>query len=288
MRIFEKILCPIDFSENSVRALQWTQALAHRFQSSVIALHVMEYPVTTDSFAFDLEAYQERTKADLREFLEPLDVPHESIIIGGTAAHEIVRVAEAHNVTLIVMGTRGLKGATHHILGSTTESVIHHAGVPVFSMCPDCCIPAAGFEKRNALIPANSPELPPPGHETFKQILNEMQDAVTVVHVVSLNDPIFGLNFYVHPFNVTAYDAGEKEKQMCDTATQWLPAGQKVNSVIHFGKPAEEIVREASTGKYDLIFMGVKKEKLLQRFLDSTTYKVISGSCIPVITVKVE
>lgn len=287
MRIFEKILCPIDFSENSVRALQWTQVLAHRFQSSVIALHVMEYPVTTDSFAFDLEAYQERTTADLAEFLTPLDVPYETVIVGGNPEHEILKVAESRNATLIVMGTRGLRGATHRILGSTTESVIHHARIPVFSMCPDC-IPAAGFENRNALIPAESPETAPVGIETFNQILNEMQDAVTMFHVVSLNDPIFGLNFYVHPFNVTAYDAGEKERALTETATRCLPAGIKINSMVHFGNAAEEIVREACTGRYDFVLMAVRKEKLLHRFLGSTGYKVISESRIPVITVKTE
>ena len=288
MRVFEKILCPVDFSETSVRALQWAETLAHRFQSTIVAMHVMEYPGATDSFAFDFEAYQSRTITEMHDFLTPLKVQHESVITAGTAPHEIENVAEKQGVSLIVMGTRGLKGAAHRILGSTTEHVIHHAKVPVFTVNAHCPPPTVGVEKRRVLLPTSTLERPPHGYILLRQIVEELGDNVSLMHVVDFKDPMFGVNYSVHPFNVTAYEATEKEKQLLQAGMLMLPDETRLTAVVRFGDAAEEILRETSIAEYDLVLMGVKKEGLLGKLFDSTAYRVICKSHIPVITLKTE
>lgn len=288
MRVFEKILCPVDFSESSVRALQWAETLAHRFQSMIVAMHVMEYPGATDSFAFDFEAYQARTITEMHDFLTPLKVQHESVVIAGTAPHEIENVAESQGVSLIVMGTRGLKGAAHRILGSTTEHVIHHAQVPVFTVNPHCEVPAAGTEKRRVLLPTSSLERPPHGYILLRQVVEELGDSVTLMHAVDFKDPMFGVNYSVHPFNVTAYETTEKENQLLQAGMLMLPDESRLNAIIRFGDAAEEILQESSRTDYDLVLMGVKKEGILGKLFDSTAYRVICKSHIPVITLKTE
>lgn len=288
MNVFEKILVPIDFSEHSVRALHWAEALAHRFQSTVMVLHVMEYPGATDSFAFDFEAFHSRTIADMHDFLTPLKIEHESFVIGGNPHLEIVNVAEKQNATLIVMGTRGLKGAAHHILGSTTEYVIHHAKCPVFTMSPHCVIPSEAPSKRKVLLPASSLEQPPHGYILLKQIVEQLQDSVTMMHVVDFKDPMFGVNYSVHPFNVTAYETTEKEKQLQQLATRILPLDVQLDAVVRYGDASEEILREISLREHDLILMGVRREGLMGRLFDSTAYKILCKSPVPVITLKTE
>jgi nucleotide-binding universal stress UspA family protein len=278
----------VDFSENSVRALQWAEALARRFQGSIVALHVMEYPGATDSFAFDFDAYQSRTIADMHEFLTPLKEMHESEVVSGSAPQEIVSAVEKYKATLIVMGTRGLRGATHKILGSTTEHVVHHAPVPVFTVGPQCVVPPAGMEKRRALMPVSSLEEPPHGYLVLRKIIRELGDAVTMMHVVSFDDPLFGINYAVHPFNVTAYEAGEKEKQLVKIGEMMLGNEGSTDASVHFGDATEEILRESALSKYDLILMGAKKERLLSKLFDSTVYRVISKSPIPVMSLKTE
>lgn len=288
MRTFEKILCAIDFSENSVRALQWTQALAHRFQSGIAALHVMEYPGAIDSFAFDFEAYQKRTIEDLHDFLIPLKVQHETMVLTGSAPHEIVNAAEQIGASLIVMGTRGLKGAAHHLVGSCTEHVVHHARVPVFTVSPLCEAPDAGLEHRRVLLPTSSLEKPPRGYIVLRQIVEEFAESVTLMHVVDFKDPMFGVNYSVHPFNVTAYETIEKEKQLAQAGMLMQTGELKPDAVIRFGDAAEEILRETHSAEHDMVLMGVRKEGLFGRFFDSTAYRVICNCPVPVMTLKTE
>ena len=42
--------------------------------------------------------------------------------------------AASHDVQMVVMGTRGLSGLDHVLLGSVTERVIRKAEVPVFAV----------------------------------------------------------------------------------------------------------------------------------------------------------
>ena len=52
----------------------------------------------------------------------------------GEAAQEIVDTAASHKVQMIVMGTRGLSGLDHVLLGSVTGRVIRKAKVPVLAV----------------------------------------------------------------------------------------------------------------------------------------------------------
>jgi nucleotide-binding universal stress UspA family protein len=49
----------------------------------------------------------------------------------GAVALEIVALAEALGVGLIVMGSRGLGGVRRALMGSVSDSVVRHAHCPV-------------------------------------------------------------------------------------------------------------------------------------------------------------
>jgi nucleotide-binding universal stress UspA family protein len=209
-------------------------------------------------------------------------------VISGSAPQEIVSAVDKYQASLIVMGTRGLRGAAHKILGSAAEHVVHHATVPVFTVGPQCVVPPAGLEKKRVLMPVSTLEEPPHGYLVLRRVVQELGDAVTMMHVVSFNDPLFGVNYAVHPFNVTAYEAGEKEKQLIKVGEMMLGEDTRIEAAVHFGNAAEEILREASLMKCDLVMMGAKKERLLSKLFDSTVYRVISRSPIPVLSLKTE
>src|SRR5262249_53575056 len=110
MKLFERILCPIDFSQDSVKALQWTQYLAKKFNSEVSMLHVMEpYPATVD-IGIDYDKYHSAVVQDMLNFLAPIQVPYQSLQSSGIPSQKILSFSETLKATLIVMGTRGLRG----------------------------------------------------------------------------------------------------------------------------------------------------------------------------------
>ena len=135
---FKKILCPIDFTEDSFAAFRAAYTLALCFSAHLIAVHVMpglqnlrmqqnrpaHHRIAQSYFGEQLElAVRNATNGF---------VPVESILLEGNAADEIVRVADDLKVDAIIMAAK--KGNEWENIrdGSTTEEVIGQAPCPVF------------------------------------------------------------------------------------------------------------------------------------------------------------
>lgn len=289
MRLFGKILCPVDFSENSVKALQWTEFLAKKFDSQVVILHVFEMPYPAfASPAFDYDQYKETIQSNLRDYLVPLKIQYESMLSTGDPANKIVALAKGLDATLIVMGTRGLRGAAHRLLGSTAETVVRNSSIAVMTISPQCNSPH-DESGRGVLMPVSSLLRPPRGFVRLRKIIREVGTGLYLIHVVDLNDPMFDSSFSANPFLVTTYETTEKKQDLARIATMIMGSEDKVfESIIQFGTVSQEILSEIDSGKYDYVLMGAKKKTFLSGFVESTVYKVISWSMIPVITVKAE
>ena len=55
----------------------------------------------------------------------------------GRPGPKMIDMAEAANASLIVIGTRGLSGIEHLILGSTAEYILRRSPIPVLTVHPD-------------------------------------------------------------------------------------------------------------------------------------------------------
>lgn len=79
----------------------------------------------------------------------------------------------------------------------------------------------------------------------------------------------------------------ETEKKMMDSLINSLDVeGVKIERKIVPGVAYEEILKEADSGKYDLIVMGqLGYSKIKRFFVGSVTYRVISDSTCPVLVV---
>jgi nucleotide-binding universal stress UspA family protein len=135
-----KILVPTDFSSDSDQALRWGTSLAENYGAQLLLLHVLPPAVEGvsmhgsegEQLMMDLEA---KVEGQLQELvLEELQkgFPVDLKVGLGKPAEEILRVAREESVDLIVMGTHGHSELRHLLLGSTAESVFHHAPCPVF------------------------------------------------------------------------------------------------------------------------------------------------------------
>lgn len=287
MQAFEKILCPVDFSENSVKALQWTESLARKFGSEVIVLHVMDpYPVAAD-LGFDYEKYQSVVTKDLNNFVMPLKIKHETLLSTGEAANKIVALAKSLNASLVVMGTSGLEGAAHKLLGSTTERVVRTGDVPVLTIAPACHGPGAR-ETHKVLMPLSSVKKPPKGYGRLRSIVQALQAEVTLTHIVEFNNPMFDSNFDANPFLVTSYETSMLKDELQRIGMKILDMENPPEAMIGFGQPAQEIMKETEDEQYDFVLMGARKRTFLTRFVESTAYRILSHSKAPVITVKVD
>jgi len=139
----KSIVFPTDFSEASIEALQWVQALAADMHAAVHCVYVVEEPqiygslemgsVAIPTIAELTEHADGRINAFAEEQLKGLGA-YETAVLVGRPAKEIVTYADKQNATMIVMTTHGYSGVKHLLLGSTTEEVLRHATCPVLSV----------------------------------------------------------------------------------------------------------------------------------------------------------
>ena len=140
----EKILVPIDFSENSLAAAGSAASLARRFHSEITLLHVNEFapqalsgPLGYGITSSEAEraAYLTRRRKDLEEFgaAELGEVPVKRFVCCGDPAAVIVNCARDWKSDLIVMPTRGHGKFRRFLLGSVTAKVLHDVECPVWT-----------------------------------------------------------------------------------------------------------------------------------------------------------
>ncbi|GFE57961.1 universal stress protein [Geobacter sp. AOG1] len=140
----EKILFATDFSENSEHAFEYALSLARQFNARLYLVHVINEPVDLRGFYVPHISFEKLEKeieegaekmmqkfcqAKMRDFSN-----YESLIIAGIPYEEILKKAEAENISLIVLGTQGRKGLDHFLFGSTAERVVRSAKCPVMTV----------------------------------------------------------------------------------------------------------------------------------------------------------
>lgn len=126
------ILCPIDFSKESKRALKNAITMAHRFKAelivfSVYEVHNFEQPNYKFNWDEDNEFVLSAHKKEFDLFLKNFnltDLSWEKEIEKGDSAVEILKALKRYKSDLLIIGTTGKSGLTRILLGSVTEKVI--------------------------------------------------------------------------------------------------------------------------------------------------------------------
>jgi len=136
-----KVLLPIDFSERSTDAADAAAAVAERFGSEIVLLHVLapgaNLPLPTEGqmrflHGFAREEAEEQMGAfrsnewrhlKVKRVLQESDDP----------ARKIVECAGSEQVDLIMMPTHGYGPFRRLLIGSVTAKVLHDASCPVWT-----------------------------------------------------------------------------------------------------------------------------------------------------------
>lgn len=144
MMEFKRILVPLDGSSLSERALPAARTLAQKFESHVILLRVLDIPTPTAptshpevTIGWVREARQQ-AHAEAESYLEGIqeDLCEEGIdtrilLRDRSPAEDILDVAGAEDIDLIVMSTHGRSGLGRRAFGSFAEKVARHSLCPV-------------------------------------------------------------------------------------------------------------------------------------------------------------
>lgn len=137
-----RILCPVDFSENSGKAVSAAKKLASLFQADLRIVHIVPSYLIKEKWDVwkkmgdrEREKFDETVQAEKGSKLASFCRDHG--IEGGEELHQgspsklICSIAEEKRYDLIVMGARGLSYVQGVLVGSTTEAVLKSSPCPV-------------------------------------------------------------------------------------------------------------------------------------------------------------
>ncbi|MFB6141052.1 MAG: universal stress protein [Halosimplex sp.] len=148
---YSNILIPTDGSSLARRALEETLTVASLTDATIHVLFVVDdariaevaSESGTDAVTFDgdVDALFERYESlgghaldDLQDAATDRGVAVTATIQKGLPRDEILAYVDESDIDLVVMGTHGRRGLERSVLGSTTESVLRRASVPVLAV----------------------------------------------------------------------------------------------------------------------------------------------------------
>jgi universal stress protein A len=139
----QTILVPLDFSPNAASVLEWAAHLARTHGSRVVLLHAYHLPVEFQQleatylpaeFWTSVRGEAQTTLEGLAGTLRAQGIEVEVAVAEGYPATVIEEEARRRSADLVVIGTRGLSGLKHLLLGSVAERVVQHAPCPVLTV----------------------------------------------------------------------------------------------------------------------------------------------------------
>lgn len=128
------ILCPIDFSECALNALEYASKLGEKYQAKLIVFHVLNKQDYQKLAPLDLEGiYQEEFVKNKLTSLQAVviqeSVPKglrscELMISEGPIVQKTIEFSEKVNANLIVVGTEGMNDFKEQVFGSRSSRLV--------------------------------------------------------------------------------------------------------------------------------------------------------------------
>jgi len=277
----KRILCPVDFSEQSGMALRVAGTLALVFGSEVTVLHAqrLEAPVyftaaQTKALETQLRRSARSAKEHISEFAQerlPPGVACQPLLVESEPVSAILKIHRAIGGDLIAMGTHGRGGLARVRLGSVAESILHEVDVPLLTVGPGMKVPPAVGPIHRVLCPVNYMASAQRAMGYAASLAEKTGAELTVAHIDEAPE---------------GGDSQDSLRQLCD----WVPAAVRtrcaVREVVRQGSAAAQIIQEAEESRADLVVIGAQPRNLLGWILlGSTTELVIRSSLCPVLTV---
>lgn len=300
------IVCPIDFSDFSRRALDHAVAIARRYQSTITAVYVCP---TFPAIAYGAgigpvapivltDGDREQLRLDLRKFVETELAPGVSIdtsIREGDAVTEILDEAASRKADLLTVGTHGRSGFERLLLGSVTEKLLRKARCPVLTVPrrhPDA-VPATPVVFKRIVCPVDFSECSMSALQYALSLAQEVDGQLTVLYVIASDlvhlpgDPD---RKALETMSVAEYFIRREEnvrRRLAEAVPGAAASYCQVETMIRHGKPATEILRLASERDSDLIVIGVRGRGATDlAVFGSTTQQVVREAVCPVLTIR--
>jgi nucleotide-binding universal stress UspA family protein len=141
---FRRILCPVDFDDNSMQALDTAADLARENNGTVFVLHVVPMIIAPTGMPVYVDLYKGQEEVARTKLLEIAHkrlagLKYELLIHTGEPAGTILNAEKKTAADVVIMATHGRRGFKRFFLGSIAEQVVRESICPVLTVR---CTPA--------------------------------------------------------------------------------------------------------------------------------------------------
>lgn len=289
---FKEVVVATDFSEVARAATAWAVEIARAHGARLTLAHAVRLPAPFPDYLGSKSDFtsnlREAARAKLEEEVSRLETDGcevETRLLVGAASESVLETAEELSADLVVIGTRGLSGLPHLLLGSTAERVVQNARCPVLTT-------HGGGQKpgrvRSILVPTDFSADARMAACAARDLLQFEEEARLLL-----------LNAYQLPIEYTAYGTApvspafleearvRAEADLEELASRLRREGLAVQALAREGYPSQTILATAEAEEVDLIAMGTHGRSGMAHLLwGSTAERVVQHAPCPVLTVR--
>lgn len=285
-----RILVPVDFSDQSFAMLRFVRALACRYQAEITLLHVAEdvYGLSDPGFggpamldapeALVADANRQLSKI-VEEELTPLAV--RTVVVRGHPPTQILDLIEREPIDMVAIPTHGYGPFRRLLLGSVTAKVLHDSPVPVLTgvHLPTDVAHQGMPELRRILCPV---DLKPESEEVVAyagKLAHDLGAELTLLNVAEAMDARVAMHLE------SGYQAavGSIAREGLERLVRRL--GVKAHIHVEDGEAVHAIPELAQSMRSNLIVIGRSEKNQQLVPLRPHAYDIVRRSPCPVISV---
>ncbi|MBN4064341.1 universal stress protein [Dehalococcoides mccartyi] len=307
--MFNKVLIPVDRSEESRTILRWAIGLAKATNADVTLLSAIdtedlrivesgargeESPMAPDGVVGKIIAQATAELETEAEQLSGAGVNIDVKVVAGPPAEMIVKEAEALGADLIAMSTRRDSALARGILGSVTDRVLHSTTIPLLILQPEDLTDegvGSGFVQ-HIVVPLDGSALSETAVGPATELARATGAELVFIEVVKI--PIYGMDMGGVGYGAV-YAAEQLDTKLEEqTAAKYLQGfvedaetfGLKARAKVRVGNPSLQIVDEAASTEGSIIVMATHGAGGIKRWVvGSVTDKAIRSAHRPVLVI---
>jgi nucleotide-binding universal stress UspA family protein len=288
MRDFQKILFPIDMSDNCTATAPFVEAMAKKYRAEITMLHVLEMPsglisdwsggaVPIIDINAIWKAETEAAQSYLRDKFEGLKV--QRVVTEGSAAQTIDDYARENGTDLIMMATHGCGLFRTLLLGSVTAKVLHDTPCPVWTGVHMEDPPAVSSVFKTIMCAVDQTEDSIATMRFAWRLADDSKAKLFLIHAIPGAEVIPQKYFDADLRHYLEQDARKIISQLQETAAVAAPLCLGAGKVSH-------VARDAALGhSADLMVIGRGRATHTLGRLRSNVYSIIRDAPCPVISV---
>ena len=293
--MIEKILTPLDGTEQSEAILSYVSKVASGLDVPVVLLSVLDQGSLGVGRSYFSKLYQraesgarERLMATAETLVEA-GITVEQTVVSGRSAEEIVRAADSHHCGLVMMSTHGRNALARGILGSVTDAVVYSAHMPVLTLTPER---AQTYHGEDSTLSSVLVALD--GSKLAESVLPYVIDLATrlslEIFAVRVVPPVhaFWMDRLPEELSEEQEQAESEAKEYLErTASELSERGLSVQWRLLAGHPATRIVELTREMPNDIVAVATHGRSGIARLaMGSVSESIIRGSGDPVLVIR--